>query len=192
MGEGRWYKYGLHAIILGSWVFWVYSWNTRICIWAFENYNLAILKNHSILTSQLFSPYASSAQSLQQSWEAAHLCICSLPSPEKGHVWLKAECPPRPSTAIPGRKGSCCACLVTGLDRREPGSAHGRSRKANAKLGWRGKGNVDLDSSSQRNGRSKDETLGWTPPYFFPPLLANPNLGILFYLESEHLPVTEK
>lgn len=139
MGERRWYKYGLHAIILGSWVFWVYSWNTRICIWAFENYNLAILKNHSILTSQLFSPYASSAQSLQQSWEAAHLCICSLPSPEKGHVWLKAECPPRPSTAIPGRKGSCCACLVTGLDRRETGSAHGRSRKANAKLGWRGK-----------------------------------------------------
>lgn len=188
MGEGRWYNYDL----VGSWVFWVYPWNTRICIWAFETITWPSwiiiplwLPHYSVPMPALLSPYSRTGKLLTSAFAPSPL----LKKPVSD--W-RLRVSPGPQQPSQGRKGSCCACLV-GLDRRETGSAHGRSRKTNAKLSWRGKGKVDLDSSSQPSGRSNDDTLGWTPTYFFPSLLANPNLEILpFYLENEHLLVAEK
>lgn len=118
MGEGRSSKYGFYSIILDSWMFWVFSWNTRIYIWAFESYNLTTLKNHSILTFPLFNPCASHAKSLQQSWEAAPLWACRLSSTEKSHVWLRADSVLRPSTAIQRGKGILLS-LFRWLDQTE-------------------------------------------------------------------------
>lgn len=133
MGEGRMSRYGFYAVILGFWVFWIFSLNTRICIWAFENYNLTTLNRHSILTSPLFSSYASPAKPIKENWKAAHLYVCCLSSTEKSHVLMRAESILRSSAGIPWEE----PVQLIGLDKGKTSSAHGSSRKANVSLSWK-------------------------------------------------------
>lgn len=79
MDERRGSKY---AIMLNSGLLGILSMflNTRICMGAFENYNLTTLNNHSVLTSQFFNLYVSR--------EVAHLYACCLFSTENGHPCL--------------------------------------------------------------------------------------------------------
>lgn len=126
----------------GFWVFWRFSLNTGICIWAFENYNLTTLNKHSVLTAPLFSPYASPAKPIKENGEAANLYACCLSSTEKGHVLLRAESILRSLACIPWEE----PVQVIGMDKGETSSAHGSSGRASVYLaeggggdGWREK-----------------------------------------------------
>lgn len=147
----------------GFWVFWTFSLNTGICIWAFENYNLTTLNKHSVLTAPLFSPYASPAKPIKENGEAANLYACCLSSTEKSHVLLRAESILRSLACIPWEE----PVQVIGMDKGETSSAHGSSGRASVYLAEGGRG-VGEEKSTSAPAFSQMEVFGLNSS-FFPP-----------------------
>lgn len=168
-----------YAIMLNSGLLGILSMflNTRICMGAFENYNLTTLNNHSVLTSPFFSPYVNPAKPLEQSWEVAHLYACCLFSTENGHPCLTEGWEYHQAlNSYRREKGILLPCP-------DKWAGQGRDFQCSQKLkeswclGWlNGEGERGPGLLLPGKWKIPDEPLGWTPPYSLPPLPVYPNL----------------